>query len=194
MDIHIPLGILVILLSSVPYIPILIVGNVPLYDDAIVIARMLDSVKLSGGMWKFFWSRIKQLHRREGLRTRALAWVTIPINSKIGSEKAWLLLNLLIHAAFSIVLFQIALTFFEPWVALIAAIAAAWHPGSVMAVTQVVLGRPSMLCAVFILSAVWCMVIGLPWLVLPLAVLGFLSKEEVWVMPVVVLLTSLALL
>jgi len=178
---YLPIEFIIGLLATVPYWPLLFVCNVPLYDDGPIISEKIEMHK--GQSWK-------EIVKRAFIGDRGFSWLTIQLNRHLRIERGWLGLNLLVHAAFTVILFHIGLMFLDPFYAGLGALAAAYHPGGVMAVTQVALGRPSMICAVFLL----CGVIAPWWAILPMTAIAWKFKEEAWAMPGVILLSSVALI
>lgn len=175
MNLFVPPDVIIALLSVIPYLPILAACNVPVYDDPFVLPNFKTFREFMRG-WKS-----GQFHRH-------LAWSTIILNRRIGFERAWVGFDLIVHAVFTVLVFHVGLLFFPPFYAGIGALATAYHSSGVMAVTQIALGRPSMLCAVFLLAAIlspW-------WLILPLGFFAWASKEEAFALPGLLLLVWIA--
>ena len=115
---------------------------------------------------------------------RALLWWTYRrdmIKHAI-DVRGWHTWNLALHAINTALMFSILRWWFDSLPALAGALLFTAHPIGT-ASTASISGRSSLLCGAFYLAAILSFVIGARWLVMPLAILGFKSKEEAVLLP-----------
>ncbi len=102
----------------------------------------------------------------------------------------WRMTNVMLHMIVGVLIYAIVRGFFSPFAAGIGAAIAVVHPLGNSAVSSIS-ARSSVLSGVFYLGALLsAMIGGLAWfLVGPLFYLGYCSKQDVLILPVVVVIT-----
>lgn len=179
MTLTVPIELLLAILSTVPYWPLLVVCNVPVYDDDPVIRITVDKFMRYG--WRPFLNRDRLI---PDLLTLFNVWLKL--------QRGWLFVNMVLHAGVAVLVYHIVGLALPSIPAAVAVLAMAWHPAGVMAVTQNILGRPSMLCAGFAFATLLLGLGPYPWLALLPITLTVLTKQESWALPGLLLLVWIA--
>jgi Flp pilus assembly protein TadD len=195
------LGLIAFLAVAV-YIPSL--DNEFVYDDHILIAgntlfHRLDTIPrlFITDWWKGAEHEIGRSPSEEGgmpttgdKRYRPFTAVTYVLNYALLGPRPWgyHLVNLLLHAAVSCLVFLLALELgWRAGSALLAGVVFAIHPLHVEAAAWVS-SRSELLMSLGVLGGIWCAIRGFRWCSLLAFGLGLLSKEQAVIMPALLLL------
>ncbi|HXS94084.1 MAG TPA: tetratricopeptide repeat protein [Candidatus Limnocylindrales bacterium] len=147
------------------------------FDDYAILA---DAGLRSASGWRQIWT-LRQ--------TRPLTYLSFWFNYRLGAENplGYHALNLLLHGAAVLLLYEVLRRLAPARVALVAALIFAVHPLQAESVDYV-WGRSIVLAAVFCFGALLAWLSDRPWLATGLFALALLAKEECAAFPLVLLL------
>jgi hypothetical protein len=191
------------LLAILTYIPTL--NHEFVYDDRALIAQnsLLNS---PGSIPSLFvtdlWSGVGTPHSAGGIaedqdnrhrRYRPLLMASYAVNQALGGSRpfGYHLINVLLHAAASVLVYLVALELsWSPAGAIVAGILFVIHPLHTEAVAWAA-GRPEMMMSLGLVGALWYHLRGRPGAAVAAFLFGLFSKEQAVVFPALALLTDL---
>jgi tetratricopeptide (TPR) repeat protein len=191
------------LLAVLVYIPTL--SHDFVYDDRALIEQnpLLKSLRSIPTLFVTdLWSGVGPSHSADGIardqgslhrRYRPLPMASYALNHALGESRplGYHLVNVLLHAATSVLVYLVALELrWSPAGAILAGVLFAVHPLHTEPVAWVV-GRPEMMMSLGLLGALWFHLRGRPAAAIAAFLLAMLSKEQAVVFPGLALLTDL---
>jgi hypothetical protein len=126
-------------------------------------------------------------------QTRPLTWFTFWVNYQVAGEHAavWHAVNLALHVAVALLLWDVLRRLIAPNVALVAALIFAVHP-MLTESANYIFARGTLLAALFSLLAMRSWILGRAWIAVAWFAAAMLAKEEAAALPVFLVLLDLS--